>query len=467
MAPRRAYADQPGSAMTTAAERWSSRTGFVLANVAAAVGLGSIWKFPYEVGTNGGGGFVVCYAIGLVVIVFPLMLCELAIGRHGRSDAITSVARVAAAARASRWWSLLALLGVITGVLILSFYSVIGGWAMAYFIDTVGLGLPPQHAAGAKARFDALLSSPAKLLLYHLAFMAIVVVIVARGISQGIERACLILMPTLIALLLILAVYSLTRGGFWPTWNYLFAFNLSAITPKVVIEALGLGFFSIGVGLAFMIAYAAYSDRNMNLTQVATLTLVSDTAVSFLAAFAIFPIVFAENLDPSSGPGLVFITLPLAFSHMPLGTAAAAAFFMLLLLAAIGSAISLLELATRPLQTALTCSRTVASIACGASCWTLGIATVMSFNVWSEWFPLSFVPGFVRATWFDLIDHVTSNLLLPIGGFGIAVFVGWAVPKALMAAELRLNGAPLDLLYLLLRYVVPIGIATASVAIYL
>jgi NSS family neurotransmitter:Na+ symporter len=452
--------------MTGAAERWSGRTGFVLANVAAAVGLGSIWKFPYEVGTNGGGAFVICYVIGLVVIVFPLMLCELAIGRHGRSDAITSVARVAAAARASRWWSLFALLGVITGVLILSFYSVIGGWAMAYLVDTVALGLPAQDAAGAKARFDALLGSPAKLLLYHLAFMAIAVAIVARGVSKGIERASMILMPTLIALIVILATYSVIRGGFWPTWNYLFAFDVATITPKIVLEALGLGFFSIGVGLSFLIAYGAYSDQTMNLRQVAVLTLVSDTAVSFLAAFAIFPIVFAENLDPSSGPGLVFITLPLAFSHMPFGTAAAVAFFVLLLVAAIGSAISFIELAAGPLQHALKCSRTVTSVTCGAVSWTLGIATVISFNVWSEWFPLSFVPGFARATWFDLIDHFTSNLLLPIGGFGIAVFVGWAVPKALMAAELRLNGTPLDLLYLLLRYVVPIGIATASVAIY-
>ncbi len=194
--------------MTSAAEHWSGRTGFVLANVAAAVGLGSIWKFPYEIGANGGGAFVVCYVIGLVVIVFPLMLCELAIGRRGRSDAITSVARVAAAAGASRWWSLFALLGVVTGVLILSFYSVIGGWAIGYLIDTIRHGLPAHDAASAKVHFDALLGSPGMLLVYHLAFMAIAVAIVARGVSKGIERASMILMPTLIALIVLLATYS-------------------------------------------------------------------------------------------------------------------------------------------------------------------------------------------------------------------------------------------------------------------
>ena len=453
--------------MTAAKEHWSGRTGFILANIAAAVGLGSIWKFPYEVGTNGGGAFVICYVVGLILIVLPLMLCELAIGRHGRSDAIRSVVAVATAANASRWWSLFALLGVITGVLILSFYSVIGGWAIAYVIDTVGHGLPQQDAAGAKARFDALLSSPTALLFYHLAFMTIAVAIVARGVSKGIERASMILIPTLIVLLIVLAIYSLTRGGFWPTWNYLFAFDLSTITPKIALEALGLGFFSIGVGLSIMIAYAAYADRNINLRQVATLTLVSDTAVSFLAAFAIFPIVFAENLDPSSGPGLVFITLPLAFSHMPFGTAASIAFFTLLFVAAIGSAISFLELATAPLQHAIECSRTMASIACGAVAWTLGIATVLSFNAWAEWFPLSFFPGFARATWFDLIDHLTSNVLLPIAGFGIAVFVGWAVPRSMIAGELRLPSVVLNTFYVLLRYVVPAGIATASIAVFL
>lgn len=453
--------------MTAATEHWSGRTGFILANIAAAVGLGSIWKFPYEVGTNGGGSFVICYVAGLIIIVLPLMLCELAIGRHGRSDAIKSVVVVAAAAQASRWWSLFALLGVVTGVLILSFYSVIGGWAMAYVVDTIGHGLPSQDPAGAKARFDALLGSPATLLLYQLAFMAIAVAIVARGVSKGIERASTILIPILIVLLLILALYALARGGWQPTWNYLFAFDISKITPKIALEALGLGFFSIGVGLSIMIAYAAYADRSINLRQVAALTLISDTAVSFLAAFAIFPIVFAENLDPSSGPGLVFITLPLAFSHMPLGTAASIAFFTLLLVAAIGSAISFLELAAAPLQHALKCSRTMATIACGAVCWTLGIATVLSFNIWADWFPLASIPGFARSTWFDLIDHLTSNVLLPIGGFGIAIFVGWAVPRSMLASELRLGRTALNTLYVLLRYIVPAGIATASVAVYL
>lgn len=447
-------------------EHWSGRTGFILANVAAAVGLGSIWKFPYEVGTNGGGVFVACYVAGLVLIVLPLMLCELAIGRRGRADAIDSVMIVAAEAGASRWWSLFPFLGVVTGVLILSFYSVIGGWAMAYLVDTGLHGLSVQDATQAKERFDALLASPLKLLSYHFLFMATAVVIVAQGVSKGIERAAMVLMPILIALIVVLAIYSIARGGFWPTWNYLFAFDVAKITPRIALEALGLGFFSIGVGLSVMIAYAAYAGRDIDLRQVAALTLVSDTAVSFLAAFAVFPVVFAENLDPSSGPGLVFITLPLAFSNLPFGTVASVVFFLLLLIAAVGSAISLLELATASIQRALRCGRAAAAVVGGTVCWTLGIVTVLSFNVWANWFPLAAIPAFARATWFDLIDHLTSNILLPIGGFGIAIFVGWVVPRSTMVAELKYRGTALAALYVLLRYIVPAGIVAATAAVF-
>jgi NSS family neurotransmitter:Na+ symporter len=452
--------------MQKSAEHWSGRVGFILANVSAAVGLGSIWKFPYEVGTNGGGGFVICYVLGLLLIVLPLMLCELAIGRRGRSDAVNSVANVAAEAKASKWWSMFALLGVITGALILSFYSVIGGWAIAYLVDAAGHGVRLESASSAQERFNSLLISPGKLLLYHTTFMAIATVIVARGISKGIERASMWLMPTLVALLVTLAIYASSRGGFWQTWNYLFAFDVSKITPKIALDALGLGFFSIGVGLSIMIAYAAYAQRDIDLKQVAAITLVSDTAISFLAAFAVFPIVFAENLNPAGGPGLVFVALPLAFSHMPMGYAASIAFYLLLFIAAIGSAISFLELATTPLQHALKWSRPAACMTCAVACWGMGLVTVLSFNVWADWFPLAGIPAFGRSTWFEVIDHVTSNILLPVGGLGIAVFIGWKIPRATIAKELGLHQYGAAALYLLLRFLVPAGIAAATITAF-
>jgi len=450
--------------MSATRELWSGRVGFILANIAAAVGLGSIWKFPYEVGANGGSAFVLFYLIGLALIVLPLMLAELVLGRRGRSDAIRSLVKVAEACNASGRWGLVGGLGVATGFLILSFYSVIGGWAIAYLIDIIHLGLPAGEAHAAQSRFDALLASPTKLALCHLAFMAMTSAIVARGVAGGIEEASKILMPVLVMLLAGLAVYSAIEGDLAGALRFLFAYDASHMTPLVALNALGLGFFSIGVGLCIMITYAAYAGRQVDLREVAVMTIVSDTAISFVAGFAIFPLVFAENLNPSGGPGLVFTTLTIAFGRMPFGTIAAAAFFALLLVAGLGSGISFLELAVAPLRNRLGWSRARASVVCGAVCWVIGLATVLSFNRWSGWFPLATVPLFATATLFDLIDHLTSNLLLPFGGLGIALFVGWVMPRQILAEELRLGRSTLAILCWLLRYPVPIGIVAATVA---
>jgi neurotransmitter:Na+ symporter, NSS family len=446
-------------------ELWSGRIGFILANIASAVGLGSIWKFPYEVGTNGGSAFVLFYLIGIALIVLPLMLAELALGRRGRSDAIQSIENVAARSKASRKWRLVGALGVVTGFLILSFYSVIGGWAIAYAVDTVDVGLPAGDAQAAQARFDTLLASPLKLSFYHLVFMTVTTAIVARGISGGIEEATKILMPALVILLAALAIYSAVEGDFVGTVRFLFALDAAQFKPHVALEALGLGFFSIGVGLCVMITYAAYAGAQIDLRQVAMYTIVSDTAISFMAGFAVFPLVFAEHLSPSGGPGLVFTTLAIAFARIPFGTVAATAFFALLTVAALGSAISLLELAVAPVRNAFGWSRTRASLVCGSACWIAGLATVLSFNLLAGWFPLTTIPSFAKATLFDLIDHLTSNVLLPAAGFGLAIFVGWILPKDILDEELvPLTRSKLAILRWLLRYPVPIGIAAASIA---
>jgi NSS family neurotransmitter:Na+ symporter len=344
---------------------------------------------------------------------------------------------------------------------------VIGGWAIAYLVDTTLNGIGPADTGTTKVRFDALLGSPARLLFYHLVFMAITSFVVARGIAGGIELASRWLMPVLVLLIAILAFYSIFEGGFWPTWRYLFTFDVNKVQPMVILEAFGLGFFSIGVGLSTMITYAAYAGRTINLGQVAVFTVVSDTTISFLAAFAVFPIVFAEQLDPSSGSGLVFITLPVAFARMPFGTAAAIAFFVLLTVAAVGSAISLLELTTAPLKNRLGYSQAAASILSAAACWAFGTITVLSFNRWADWFPLASTSTFAHATVFDLLDHLTSNVLLPIGGLGIAIFAGWVMPEKMLREELRLPPRFLGITRFLLRYVVTSGIALATVAPYL
>jgi neurotransmitter:Na+ symporter, NSS family len=449
-------------------EHWSGRAGFILATIGSAVGLGSIWKFPYEVGTNGGSAFVLFYLTGLVLIVLPLMIVEFAIGRRGKSDASHSIAVVAGMAGSSRLWALVGVLGVTTAFLILSFYSVIGGWAIAYVLETVREGLPGVDARAAQVRFDTLLASPLRMVSYHAAFMAVTALVVSRGIVNGIESAVKLLMPILIALIVVLSLYSMIEGDVGASLRFLFALDVKHMTAKVALEALGLGFFSIGVGLAVMVTYAAYAGPDISLRQVAVVTLLGDTAISIIAGLAVFPIVFANQLDPSSGPGLVFVTLPLAFARMPFGEAAALAFFVLLVVAALASAISLLEMPVALLHRRLGWRRPVATWVCALGCWLLGIATVLSFNAWAGWFPLSFLPGLGKATIFDVLDHLTSNLLLPLGGLALAIFGGWVVPADFLADELELGSRTTALLRCVLRYVAtPAILAVGLAALFL
>jgi neurotransmitter:Na+ symporter, NSS family len=444
-------------------ELWSSRIGFVLSNLGAAIGLGSIWKFPYEVGTNGGGVFIFFYLLALGLVVFPLMLVEFAVGRRGRSDAVGSVRAVAAESQASQFWQVIGVIGIVTSYLVLSFYSVIGGWSFNYVAETVLLGLPGATGSEAQARFDAMLASPWSMAGYHALFMTITALIVGRGIANGIESACKILMPLLIVLIIVLAVYSVSHGDLHSTVHFLFGIDPTSVGPKVALEALGLSFFSIGVGFAIMITYGGHAESGIDLRQVAIVTLLGDTAVSFLAGFAVFPVVFAEKLDPAGGPGLIFVTLPLAFSKLPFGTFAAVMFFVLVAVAAIASAISMLELPVSFLEQRLAFSRGSATVVSAFSCGLIGLVSVLSFNVWANWYPLASI-GLTNVTVFDLLDQLTSNILLPIGSFAIAIFGGWIISSRLLADELRLSALGGALTRVLLRYIVPLAIVIASVA---
>jgi NSS family neurotransmitter:Na+ symporter len=423
-------------------ETWSGRAGFILAAIGSAVGLGSIWKFPYEAGANGGAPFILFYLAGLALAVAPLMLAEFAIGRRGGGDAATSLTRLAAAHGARGGWKWIGALGALTGALVLSFYSVIGGWTIAYAVDP---------ARG----FEALLGSPARMIGYHALFMALAAAIVARGVGRGIEAASKVLMPLLAGLMLALAAYSAVYGDLGATLRFLFRLEASGFTARAALEALGLGFFSIGVGFGLMITYAAYAGKAIDLRQAAAWSIAADTAISLLAGFAVFPLVFANALDPASGPGLVFVTLPIAFSRMPFGGLAAVGFFALLFVAALASAISMLELAAAVLRGRLGWSRAQAAGAVAAGCFVAGLATVFSFNLWSRW----------RPTPFDALDHLTSNVLMPAGGFALALFAGWALPRSVLTEELGLRtrgGAAL--LYGLLRWLTPALIAVTALA---
>jgi len=448
---------------TPARDRWSGRAGFILATIGSAVGIGSIWKFPYEVGENGGGVFVLFYVAGLVLVVVPLMLAEFALGRSGGADAATSVANVARRHGRSAGWAWAGTLGAITAFLILSFYAVICGWTLAYAVEAITTGLPAADAGGAKARFDALLAAPGRMFAWHAVVMGATMVVVARGIGSGIERAATILMPILVVLMLVLAGWSIATGDAARTFDYLFRPDMSRFSASVALEALGLGFFSIGVGLGLMITYAAYSDASIDLKEVALAAVVGDTVISLAAGFAVFPLVFAHGLDPAGGAGLVFLTLPLAFAAMPGGAVAAVVFFALLLVAGWSSAISLLEIVVAVTMRRLGWSRIRATLACGLACLAASVPTVLSFNLLSGWRPLAFTGWFANATFFDLVDGVTSNLMLPAGALAVALFAAWMVPWATIAEALRVGVRGGGLLRFALRYVVPLVIGASIV----
>ncbi|MBL9033390.1 MAG: sodium-dependent transporter [Rhodospirillaceae bacterium] len=435
-------------------ERFASGVGFVLATIGSAVGLGSIWKFPYEVGENGGGGFLLFYLLGLLLVVFPLLLAEFVIGRRGRGGAALSLQRVAIEARRSPHWRWIGLAGIATGFVILTYYAVIAGMTMAYVPHALTAGFAGSDQAASAAAFAELTGSPLHLGFWQAAFLAVAALVVARGVRKGVEAACTFLMPLLAVLMLALVVYAAIEGDLARTLDFLLVPHWQAVSPRAALDALGLGFFSIGVGMGVMITYAAYAGESFDLTRAAITTLAGDTLISLMAGIAIFPIVFAEGLDPAGGANLMFLTLPIAFGALPFGDVVGAAFFLLLFVAGLASTISLFEVVTAPLIRATGFGRARVTIAVAVAAWIGGLPSMLSFNLWAEARPLAGL-GFDLGI-FDAVDSLASNVLLPACGLALAVFAGWFLPESLYAAELG-RGARrlLAALRLLLRWVAP------------
>ena len=397
---------------------WSSRWTFILAATGSAVGLGNIWKFPYMAGDNGGGAFVLVYLACICIIGLPIMLGEIMIGRRGRSSPANSMRSLAVEANTSSAWTLLGATGALAGLLILSFYSVAAGWAMSYIFN----GFQNITAESSSSSFNNLLSSPSSLIFWHTLFISITVFIVARGILQGLEKWINTLMPILFLIILLLCIYAMQTGAFLEGLRYLFMPDFSKINPQVMLEALGQAFFTLSLGMGAIMAYGAYMPANQNIGRTAVSVAALDTGVALLAGIAIFPIVFANGLAPSEGPGLVFVTLPIAFSAMPLGILFGTLFFVLLSIAALSSSISLIEPGVAWLIESLKIKRTTATIMLGFTAWFLGLFSALSFNLISEF-------TIFGRNFFDATDFLTSQIMLPLGGIFIAIFVGWIMKK--------------------------------------
>lgn len=418
----------------------------MLATIGAAVGLGNIWRFSFVAGENGGGAFLVIYIVSALLVGAPLVIAELALGRAARGDAVSAFDH---AAPRSAWiaggW-----LGVGAGVLILSYYAVIAGWAMKYFVGAVD-GSLWRLAADAQGGFFAdFIANDWEPVAWQAAMMALTMIVVVGGVQRGIEVVNLWLMPLLCLIVLCLAVYAATFPGSAQGIRFLLAPDWSAFArPEVYVAALGQAFFSLGVGMAVFITYGGYLPRRQNIPSAVAAIVAGDTLFAIVAGLAIFQAVFAFGLDPAAGPELAFVTLPQIFLAMPWGAAFGSAFFFLLTAAALTSMVSLLEVPVAYLVTRVTLSRAASVLLAGGLTMALGVPSALGFGL---------LDGFTMAgrPILDAVDFATSNLLLPAGGALIAVLVGWRWGRSSALAESDMGAGVAGRVWLLLlRYVVP------------
>jgi neurotransmitter:Na+ symporter, NSS family len=395
-------------------DAFTTSLGVLAATLGSAVGLGNIWKFPYLAGVNGGAAFLILYLVSTLLVGLPVMIAELTIGRRARADAITSLRKLAP----RRPWWLVGVAGVAAAFLILAFYTEVAGWVFAYIFKSALGGLAsadPQVTGGV---FSALVGSPLQSLVWQWIVLAIICVIIIAGVSRGIEAMTKRLMPILLVLLLIVDIRSLTLPGAAAGLRFLFQPDFTKVTGSVILAAMGLSFFKLSVGMGTMITYGSYFREDQDIPGTALRVMLSDVTISILAGVAIFPAVFAFGFKPNAGPSLLFITIPAVFSSMPLGQVFMPLFFILAAIAATGAMLSLLEVPVAYLVGQRGWSRVWATIATTLALALIGSTAALSGSVLAGVKPFGL-------TFFDLYDYVTSNLLLPVGGFFLCLFIGW------------------------------------------
>ena len=409
---------------------WSSRTAFILAATGSAVGLGNIWRFPYLASDNGGGAFVLVYLMCIALVGLPILIAEIMIGRHGRRSPITTLVALTKETGAAKAWISIGWIGIVAGVLILSFYSVVGGWTLHYAWLYVMQAFGGAHITDPGATFQELLASPWELAGWHAVFMGLTVGVVGLGVEKGLERAVRFLMPALFLTLVALVGYGATTGHLGKAAEFLFQPDWSKVNAGMMMAAMGQAFFSLSLGMCTMMTYGAYLPSGVSIPKTGAIVALADTGIALLAGLAIFPIVIGFGIDPhGGGPGLIFTSLPLAFDVMTGGVIYGLLFFGLLFVAAWTSSISLMEPATAFLVERVGIARRRGSLLVAGLCWVIGLATVFSFNIWSN----------VRALDRDLmglIELLANDIMLPLGGLLIALFAGWALKETILREQL-------------------------------
>lgn len=441
---------------------WSSKWTFILAATGSAVGLGNIWKFPYITGENGGGAFVLIYLLCIASIGIPVMMAEALVGRRGRRSPVNTMRDLILEAGGHRAWVFIGWLGLLAGVLILSYYSVIAGWAMDYIFELGGGTFINATGDQVVASFETLQANKGEMIKWHSVFMAVTVGVIIAGVTRGLGLAIRVMMPLLFLLVIVLAIYAFLEGNFSEGFSFLFNFKFDELSWGAVLVALGHAFFTLSIGMGAIMVFGSYMPENASIGKSIMTVAVLDTVVALTAGLAIFPLVFAHDaLEVAAGASLMFITLPVAFGNIVGGDLFGALFFVMVTLAAWSSAISLLEPGVAWLVETKRFSRTGASLLLGAFIWFLGLATVLSFNDWSgEAYHI------FGMTFFDFIDAITANIMLPLGGMLIAIFVGWVMHRDHLRRELAGESQLVfEVWHFMLRYVSPVLVAIVFVSL--
>lgn len=440
---------------------FNSRLGAILAAAGSAVGLGNVWRFPTEVGNNGGAAFILIYILCLLAIGLPVMLCEFIVGRHTHTNAISAYSRLAP----HTWWRIGGIEGVFVAFLILSYYVVISGWTLFYTVESFSGAFLQDTDYG--TFFQDFVTNPWLSLIYAALFMLMTHVVIARGVQKGIERFSKIMMPLLLIIIFVLVCCTLTMPGAMRGLSFLFHPDFSCLSPGVFLNALGQAFFSLSLAMGCLTTYASYFGSQTRLLSTAGSVILIDTIVAVFSGVIIFPAVFSVGVEPGAGPGLVFITLPhvflTAFGSLPvLGYIFSGLFYLLLFLAALTSAMSLHEPVTAWVHETMHITRHRATAFVSFSCMSLGILCALSFGVLSGW-------TLFGMTVFDLFDYVASTILMPLGGLVIALFVGWKMDSRIFFSEMtstpldqtgdaQLHHLPSRVIYFLVRWMAPMFI---------
>lgn len=438
---------------------WTSRFAFLYSAAAASIGLGSLWRFPYVAGTNGGGAFVLLYILFIALLCAPIIIAEMLIGKKGGGSTVASLRHLVASEGANGKWRAIGWISLLIPFFGLSMYSVIAGWCVEYARLSIFQGFADVDAEASKGIFTTLVSSPAQQLVVQALFIAAIAWVVGKGLHAGIERISRIKMTALFIVLLGIVIYNAASVGLMPSIDFMFKPDFSKLTSVGVLAAFGQALFSTGIGVGVLMTYSAYLPKGISLPQSGVLLALAVVVVAMLAGLAIFPTVLHFGLAPAEGPNLIFVTMPVAFAQMPGGQFIAIVFFCLFALAAFTSAVGLLEPVVAWVMERTRWTRRRAANVAAFAVWLISLPSLLSFNVLRDVFPLDFIPFLKGKTFFDILDFGIANVMLPLNGLLIALFAGWIINKASTRMEFSSGATVFPLWRFALCYASPLAIA--------